>query len=323
MYKDILRKAWQITWKHKYLWLFGLFATILSSAGASAWDLFFTNTTRVFDQPEYLQNLKILYSSGTLGLVFDNVSTNLSQFWTLSADVYILIALMLGLVAVAIIAQGALIHASASHEDGKDAGIQESVFVARKSFWKLTGLQALFQLAIYGSLAVIGAPLLSLFLIKGIELPGMIFSFISYIVLLPLSIILYFILLYASIFTVINKSAIWKSSMDAWHLFKSNWIVSLEFALLLFVINIVIGFFFVLILAVPAVIIIQSQTTITVFSIWSLILMLIIFLLVSGILTTFQFSATVLFVKRIAKNQNHGILGRFFMRLLKKTNKNI
>lgn len=323
MYKDTLRKAWQITWKHKYLWLLGLFATILSSAGASAWDLFFSNTTRVFNQPEFLQNLKILYSSGTLGLIFDNVSGNLAHFWELPADVYVLLVLILGLIALAILSQGGLIHASAAIDDNKKTSFQENIKAARGSFWRLTGLQIFFQLAIYGSLLVVGAPLLSLFLIQGAEFPALAFSFISYIILLPLSVIIYFLLLYASIYTVINKTTIWKSVTDGWSLFKNNWIVSLEFALILFVINIVVGFFFVLLLAVPAVVMIQSQAAITTFTAWSLLLMLVIFLVVSGILTTFQFSATVLFVKRIASGVNHGYVGRFFMRLFKRSGKQI
>lgn len=318
MYKDILKKAWHITWRHKYLWLFGIFATILSSAGASAWDLFFTNTTRVLDQPEFLQNLQSLYSSGTLGIIFENVSGNLSSFWTLSPELYILIILMLALVAIAIMSQGALIHASSQNDDEAPSSIQENITVARQSFWRLTGLHVLFQLAIYGSLLIIGAPLLSLFLVQGSEITGVIFSFISYIILLPISIIIYFILLYASIYTVINKTSVWKSAVDAWHLFRQNWIVSLEFALILFVINIVIGFLLVLLLALPAVIIVQSQVAITTYSIWSLVLMLVVFLLVSGVLTTFQFASTVLFVKRIARQSNHGYIGRFFLKLFKR-----
>lgn len=319
MYKDIIRKAWRLTWKHKYLWFFGLFATILSSAGASAWDLFITNSTRVFESPEYFSNLKILYSTGTLGLVYDNVLANLSSFWTLPPDVFILIILMLGLVAMAILSQGSLIHGVSKIGDDEKTNIHADFEAGRKSFWRLAGLQVIFQLAIYGSLFIIGAPLITLYLTKGAETSASILSFLSYIVLLPLSIIIYFLLLYASIFTVIKKTKIIESVIYAWNLFKKNWISSLEFALLLFIINMVLGFVFVLVLAVPAVIIIQSQAAITAFSVWSLVLMLLLFLILSGILTAFQFSATVLFMKRILAERHPGWLTRLFHKIFKQS----
>ncbi|PIS41374.1 MAG: hypothetical protein COT25_03440 [Candidatus Kerfeldbacteria bacterium CG08_land_8_20_14_0_20_42_7] len=318
MYKETIRKAWHITWKHKYLWLFGVFATILSSAGASAWDLFVTNTTRVFNQPEFFSNLKILYSTGTLGLVYENVLSNITNFWNLPADVIVLLALMLGLVALAILSQGALIHASAKLDDDEKTNIQIDTEAARSSFWRLTGLQVIFQLAMYGSIFIIGAPLISIYLAQGAEAPAYIFSFLSYILLLPLSIIIYFILLYASIYTVINKTKIRTSIVEAWHLFKKNWLVSLEFALILFLINIVVGFVFVLLLAIPAVVIVESQVAITTFTVWSLTLMLVVFLILSGILTAFQFNATVLFMKRISSGSYSGWLSRVFGKLLKK-----
>jgi len=318
MYKKTIRKAWQITWKHKYLWFFGLFATILSSAGASAWDLFVTNTTRVFNQPQFFSNLKILYSSGTLGLVYDNVLTNLTNFWTLSPDIIILLALMLGLVALAILSQGALIHGAAKIDDGEKTDMQIDVEAGRRSFWRLTELQVIFQLAIYGSIFVIGAPLISIYLAQGSETPTYIFSFLSYILLLPLSIVIYFILLYASVYTVINKTKIKQSIVEAWHLFKNNWLISLEFALVLFLINIVVGFIFVLVLAIPAVIIVESQTVVNGFTVGSLAMMLIVFLFLSGILTAFQFNATVLFMKRISSGKYSGWLARIATKLFKK-----
>jgi len=323
MYKDTIRKAWHITWNHKYLWFFGLFATILSSAGASAWDMLVTNTTRVFDQPQFFANLKILYSSGTLGLVYDNVLTNITHFWNLSPDVLILLILMLALLALAILSQGALIHGAAKLDDGQKTDVHTDFQAGRSSFWRLTGLQVIFQLAMYGSIFIIGAPLISLYLANGSETPAYIFSFLSYILLLPLSIIIYFILLYASIYTVINKTKIRTSIIEAWRLFKKNWLTSLEFAFILFLINIVIGFIFVLILAVPAVVIVQSQVAVNAFTIWSLALMLIVFLILSGILTAFQFNATVLFMKRISAENHPGWLHRIFEKLFKKNQSTI
>jgi hypothetical protein len=33
LYRSILKRAWEISWKFKYLWFFGLFAALLGNGG--------------------------------------------------------------------------------------------------------------------------------------------------------------------------------------------------------------------------------------------------------------------------------------------------
>jgi hypothetical protein len=308
-----------MTWKHKYLWLFGIFASVLSSGGAGAWDMLYNNASMLFNQPRYVNDLNVLYTSKTLQLVFGNVGKFFSDPNILSLlTLVIILAIFLLFLWLSLSSQGAIINATKAFTDNKPTNIEQDFVVGHSSFWRLLGLQALAQLAIYGTLLIIGIPFVWVFLAKGTQVLTDIFFVISFIVLLPLAIIIYFILTFASIYTVLQKTSIIESATKAWKLFKTKWIESLEFALLLFVINIVIALFFVLLIGVPMVGIFFNKDLITNYVIVSLILMLAVFLIVNGALTAFQFVATVMFVQKIQTETTHSKVVLFFQKLFRK-----
>lgn len=312
MYREIIRKAWQITWNNKFLWFFGFFAFTLSSGAAGAWNTVVSNVLRVMNQPQLFDDLSYMYSSNFLGLIAGNLKNGMSNFNTIPIVVVILFCLILVAVLwLSLTSQGAVIAGSALAEDKKKLSIEQCFTFGMSSFWRLLGLFIIAQLALYGAWLVIGLPLVSLYVIKGVASLATLFSVISFVVFVPLSMVVYFVLLYASVYTVINKTSLKESFLQGWKLFKKYWVPSLEFALILFVINVLVIFLFALLFIIPLILIVASQAVVLTFVLWSAIVMLVALILIIAVLATFQFSAVVVFMKRLeSMEQPHGILGK-------------
>jgi hypothetical protein len=300
------------------LWIFGIFASIFTSSGAGSIQLLTNNYSILQDQPSQVQNLQSLYSSKALEGVVSNVWTFLIHPNTTSVLALSGIAILFVIfIWLSIACQGALINGASQLSTGKPTRVEDDFKIGNQKFLPLLGLQAMAKLAIYGSLLIIGTPLLQFYLAKGYEILPLLFSLLSFIVLLPVSLIIYFILIFASIFVVVEKLPIIKSVERAWHLFKNNWLACLEFSILLFLINLIIGFAMVIVFVVPLLVMVYSAISIS-YMLFSTIVILSIVLIIMGGLTTFQFVATVNFVKEIGATSTPsriiGFLHRLFTR---------
>lgn len=301
LYRESISSGWRLAWKHKYLWIFGIFASLVSSGLASAWDLLYNNASKVIDQQTYLNSLNQLYTSNTLTLLVKNSFQFFTGFNITSVlAILIVLCIFIAFIWLAIVSLGALINASSLWQDGKSSNITNDFSESQRSFWRLLSIQAIGRLAIYGSILIAAAPLLSLYFFKGIDVMVLLFAILSFIIIIPFGLLVYFISMYASIYTVVEKTPIMTSVSKGWNLFKNNWYISVVFALVLFIINIIIGFLASQFLAIPAVIIVQSQASLSTYGVFTVLLLLAAFLVVQGALVAFQYGATVHFMKSIS-----------------------
>lgn len=318
MYRDIIKTSWRASWHHKYLWIFGIFASIFSSGGAGAWALLVNNYAVLQDQATQVNELKGLYNDKLLQAVAGNIFTFFTKPSALSILAILAIVIFFALfIWLAIASQGALISGSARVIQNDKASIEEDFRVGNRTFFKVLGLQVLGRLASYGSLLIIGTPLLALYLSNNNEIFPLIFSILSFVVLMPIGVVIFFILLFASIYVVVYKLGFLQSIEKAWHLFKHNWLSSLEFAFVLFLVNLLVGFCLAIVLIVPLLVMVFSNITFS-YVLFSVIVVLVLILLTIGMLTTFQFIATVHFVKTIdaqtAPSRIIGWLNKLFIR---------
>ena len=319
LYRESITSGWRLTWKHKYLWIFGIFASLVSSGMASAWDLIYNNASTIINQQTYINNLNQLYTSNTLALLVKNSLQFFTGFDIGSIlAVLIVLCIFVAFVWISVVSQGALINAASLWQSGKQSNITNDFSESQRSFWRLLGLQVIGRLAIYGSVLVAAAPLLSLYFFKGIDMMVILFAALSFIVILPFGLLVYFIVMYASIYTVVEKTPIMASVTKGWHLFKTNWYISIIFALILFIINIVIGFLASQFLAIPAIIIVQSAASLSTYGVFTVLLLLAGFLIVQGALVAFQYGATVHFMKSISAQSIPSKLIDFLTRKLKR-----
>jgi len=155
------------------------------------------------------------------------------------------------LVWLSVVSQSAIVNSAASVIKQKEHDFQKGMDSGIKNFWQIFALNIIANVAILLILAVISLP----FLFGKINIiVASLFYVILFIVFIPVAISLSLIIKYAIALTVINRNNLFDAIKLGWKLFKDNWVVSFEMALILFFINFAVGLlilFIILILAIP------------------------------------------------------------------------
>src|SRR3989339_452902 len=286
-YTNILKQSWDITWKNKYLWFFGLFAALLGNGG----DL--DIIVRGFDHDNKFFMFGWQQFSQT-GIFNKNIFANIALLSVkepltlfLSLGTLLIFTFMVGfLIWMIISSQIAIVSNSVRIITGKKHNIKEGIKKGEENFWKVF---------------IFSFILFALF-IKEAMLQSVIYV-VLFILFLILAVILSFIIKYAICFVIIKGYTVINSLRAGWCLFVKNWLISLEMAFLLFVLN----FLVVFLLAPFFFVFLIFSKVVLYFGVWFLFvssacLFLLIVALVGAILSTFQISSwTSLFVGLISR----------------------
>ncbi|MBU4482030.1 hypothetical protein L6278_02460 [Candidatus Parcubacteria bacterium] len=331
IYRPILKIAWQILWRAKYLWFFGFFAVLVSNSGEV--NLAINNFSSVGKQTDSLFSLKDLYSNGLIGTLFSRLSEMFANF---NAGVLvlllILVALFLFILWLAITSQAGLIF-GADKEYRKQISNFSSCFKAgRQNFWQVLGLNVIGKLIIFGLMFVLGAPLAWLYLKSTSSTAQFLFILLSFIILIPLAIIISFVIKYAIIFVVLNKQKVKESLKNGWNLFIKNWVVSIEMAILLFFVSILAGLAMVIvaiILAIPLSLLlylfyaIQVQGFLMVATIIVFVALILVLFWIGALLSTYQMTCWVLLFDKLTSSQVYSKIARFISGLAMRKKNNV
>ncbi len=251
-YRIILKQAWDLTWRNKYLWWFGIFAALLGNGGEL--EILFNNTGGDPSQALFPAWQKIVSTGLFSGHTLANIEIlfkqdTLNMFLVL---ITLLIVLLVGIffIWLVIVSQASIVNNSAAIIKQKKHNIRDGLDAGILNFWPVLGLNVIIKAIIYILLVAISLPVIfwqGNFSVK-------IFYIFALIIILPVAIILSFIMKYAIAYVVIYKKRILSAIRHSFRLFKKNWLISFEMAVILFFINLLIGLSIVLailILAVP------------------------------------------------------------------------
>jgi len=251
-YRNILRQAWSLTWRNKYLWWFGIFAALLGNGGE--FEILFNNaganpgqalfpawqriaSTGVFSG-QTLANIGNLFRHDTLNMIF------------VLTVCLIALAICLFLIWLVIVSQAAIVNNSAAAIKQKKHAFKDGLDSGMLNFWPVLILNIIIKAAIYVLLVAISLPAI---FSQG-NFNANLFYIIALVIVVPVAIILSFIMKYAVAYVVVNKSKVMPAIKQSCRLFKRNWLISFEMAVILFFINLLVGLAIVLtilILAVP------------------------------------------------------------------------
>ena len=226
LYRSTLKRAWRTTRTHPHVWILGLLAALLGNGGE--FEFVVTQFNRF--------STGAVYFGETLLTVVNVIAGLLSRV----AGNYVLVgAAAFGALFVAwlvISAQGALIRAVAT----PGSGSLESHFAAgARSFWQLLGILACTRLGAFFVLGVVGMPLFALLLYFTGALKAL--ALVSFVLGVPLLMVASLIAKYAAAYRMLEKVSAWSAVVRALSLFFDHWLVSVELALTLFVINVAVG----------------------------------------------------------------------------------
>jgi hypothetical protein len=234
-YRHILAESWSLSRKHLFLWPLALFTSFVGVFGT------FQVLFDVAETPTSFSFTTLSGQTDFISSIFINWSQSFEQIsWaTLTlADMPILtffFFLLFVVLAFAIIitsSEGALIHALDQLQSNKKATYLVSFRKGLDAFWQLFGVNLIYRLLYLMIMALIVMPLIYLALVSG---PGgsILYSLISYFIVVPLVIIFDLVVRYALMYIMLDNMSIKEAFKNAWLLFWTNWVISIETSLVI------------------------------------------------------------------------------------------
>lgn len=322
LYRNILKQAWGITWRYKYLWFFGLFASLLGGSGeyqismrvlnGEATQGLFPNFNRIAETGIFNKNIL-----SNIGQIFKNDPASMIILIIAGLIILILTGLLIWLI---IVSQVALVNNSAtiiSSEKKSRLGIKEGVVAGTKHFWPVLGLNIITKIIIYLAFTLISLPII--FSISGTtwQTTNLIYI-ILFIIFIPIAVVFSFIIKYAICYVVIKNNNFIQAIKEGWKLFIKNWLISIEMAFILFFINVLVGLgiiLTILILAIPFLFLaLIAYKLISLIGFWLIIIVgltISLFIIIAGgaALTTFQIASwTNLFIELVSRGGTSKII---------------
>ncbi|MBU0708070.1 hypothetical protein KKG41_06915 [Patescibacteria group bacterium] len=299
-YGEILKKAWRIVWRHKFLWFFGLFLVTISQEI----EMVVRNYSMYTEQKLSVDSWRSFFEND-LGSqvisVWDAMSGTTAGSVMLLLLFLVVFVIVVWLTAISI---GAIIHNAIKAESGKTITFNEGFDVGRKHIKKNFLIYLIAKVSDYVVLLLIG--LIASLVVTGVigTVVSVIFVIISFIV----SLIISFVAKYAACYTI-NNNQDWPVAIrSGWRLFIKNWVASVEMAIIIFFISILVSlamFLVFVLIIVPFIILvfILNQTDVAglggVFMNIMTIILLMIAIVVGSVMSSFQFSAWALFFLKL------------------------
>ncbi len=312
LYKTILSQAWKATWRHKYLWFFGLFAALVGAGGE--YNVLFRGFSGDSEQQIFPGINKIaetgVFSGQTLVNIGEIMRNDPLSLLVLSMVFLAILIIIAFLIWLSVVSQAALVDNSAKHLTNKKADFKTGIAVGTEKFWPVLGLNLIVKFLVYLIFIMVGVLAVA-------SVPWPIFT-IAFIVSIIVALSLSFIIKYAVAYTVIKKNGFVESVKNGWRLFIDNWLISLEMAVILFFINLLVGLAVVLVvltLTIPFMFLVMVVYQVSVIAgFWlmvalALLLLLGIIMLSGAALSVFQISSwTALFLRLIGKGGTSKII---------------
>ncbi|MCF7820603.1 MAG: hypothetical protein K9M44_04005 [Candidatus Pacebacteria bacterium] len=311
-YRKILRQALDITWKNKYLWFFGLFATLIGTGG----EYQLLNNISEGNGEKTFFNLS---SSPWLDIAtWNNIVTYFSSnYWQALFSVIVLIiiaALAIFIIILSVTSQGALVHQTEkiANKKTKDSNLSAGTLAGQKHFWPVLGVNIGLKIVISLMFALMALPII----LSG----GLIGSVAAYVVLfllfIPVIISFSLVARYAIGFIVIKKNKFSEALDNGWELFRKNWVVSIEMAILLILINILFALgvlIIIFLVSAPFLILSFIFSSFAIFWLFAFLGLAVLFLSIiafGAMITTFQISAWTLLFLSLLENKGKSKIKR-------------
>lgn len=242
-YRSLLKQALSISWRNKYLWFFGLFAALLAGSGGSwEYQIFHqnVNSNLIDNSYNYLGGILAVgdfVKSFILGLA------NLFRYDFLTAVsvltlLLIIIFLFVSFIWLAVSSQGALIDNVKKLFSKKKPtllSVRRGLEEGHNHFWPVLGLNILIKVIVCASFFIIGLPLL--FMVFGNNGLLNALYIILFVIFVPVGAGLTLLVKYSIAYNVLDKHSFVKSLAAGKKLFIKHWLISLEMAVILFLIE--------------------------------------------------------------------------------------
>lgn len=234
-YFKIFWRAWQITWRNRYLWWFGFFVAF----SEISFSLILVN-----DKENSLPvQQKFIHF----------ISQNTS--WAVGIGLLILLVYLL-LISLNVIGRGALIGSINKHLQNKPANFKLGIAIGKKYFWRILFLGLTLSLLSFFIIVVMIAPVSFLFFNHNYII-GTLMAILATFILVPVFILFFYLKIFGFLYIVLGDLTFWSAMENAYQLFQKNILSSLGI-LLLFIPVCLFWLAIIFLVAVPLIIVILA-----------------------------------------------------------------
>lgn len=309
MYRHILKQALKVVFKNKILWFLGFWVALMGNGGE--YELFLGKLQQVsLTQLNFAAFLEFFTPNFIVRGLFYNL---INFFWSPRPFVNLgFLLLFAALIYLTVTAQGSLIY-SIYHQIKKKhkVNLQKSWRKARHVFWELLFTNILFKggglilaFGISWPLILILSKVTSLSIVQATLVVGL-------VVIAPILIVVSFLVKFTLIFIIAKKKDPLSAFAASLALFREHWLITLENALLLLLLNLLTGvvtLIVVLLLSFP----INAVVAMTIYPLalpdgyyFTIIawLMIIVGPILGSVVATFQYSSWVILFKKLLGKQ--------------------
>jgi len=252
LYREIFKKSYELVKNNKFLWFFGFFAAAFGGFGE--FESVFKDYTNVTNTSDSIFSWQGLYEGGVLWTIFDNVKSFFSQYpWQAFFLILIIGLIFVVIYWLAIVSQIALFDSSYKLSRNKKTGYAEGYRAGAQHFVPVFLINIAFRVLLYALFVVVAAPLLSWFLVRENVWGGIFFVVLLFLIYIPISIIVSFIIKYTIAYIVLKGHKAMDAVKSAWQLFKNNWLISIEMGLMILLLGLVVGIGMLIIMGLAAV----------------------------------------------------------------------
>ncbi len=238
-YGEALRASWKLSWQHKSLWSFGLFAMLLGQLGISELLLKLGMASSTFQTGGFWPYLVFFLNPKTWISAAKAGEFGPDRVVWMIWLILILAAVFAFLLFIATVCQGAIVHAAAKYSKRASSFPDErkSWHAGVKHFWRVLSLNIARKIAFFlMALLVVWSTFNAL--ISASFSDSLLFILI-FILAAVFGMILSLLLIYAVAYVIVEEYSFGEAISSAWKLFVNHWLVSFEVGFSLLVLNIV------------------------------------------------------------------------------------
>ena len=235
LYRHVIADAWRLSWRHKFLWIYGFFASVLASGGV--YDVIYrgwndATVRRIF---RTLPDASLPSIPAALNSAWKTSGLAFPPLWAIAA---LAVAIIVGaaLLWASVISQGALISAGGALRRGKTPDSRDVFRAGLARFWPVLGINFLSRFLSAVALFLTALPVGALLLEQSPR--AAILYIISFLAFVPFALIVALLTFFALAAVVVEKLPFLRALTSAWATFSRHWLVSLEMAFVILAIDI-------------------------------------------------------------------------------------
>lgn len=303
--RGILGRAAVVMWKKKYLWLLGFFAGMTAYGGEV--NFFFQRFNTVATIEGWLQGIRSALLNGSASKFF----TAAKNLWAhntgqLSGYLGVALAIIAVLAWLVIVSQGALVRIVGRMQQEKNTGLTDGLSVGTEKFWSLVELNLMGLLTGIASWVILTALPAAIYLLTS-NGGWSVVAYFGALASIIISASVIFLIQFSTAGIVLYDTRLIPAIIDGWRLFKNNILASIETAIAVFTVNVV-----VLSLVTAELFLFMNASIFTVQG----------FLIVSGViiftyalLSTFSFSVWTIFYTKLMAGKSPSKLNQWTTQL--------